>query len=324
MVRPVWTLHDESMTETKAVVPRILWSGVPVAVRAGVEERLGARVRSASTQPGGFSRGMASRLVLVDGRTVFAKAIPTQERFAHRYRVEAETAAQLPPQIAAPALRFTLETDGWLVLVFDDIAGRHPRFDQPAELTAVLAVIEDLGRTLTPNPLAGVPTLATEYRPKLSSWRAFAEDGPPGDMDGWARRNLDRLAILESRWEAAAMGETLLHTDLRADNMLLRPDGTVMVVDWSWPCVGAAWVDLVFLAPALTQHGVDPEPILASHPLTRDIDPAAITAMVCALAGYWTRESHRSPGAQSPALRRHRIEAGRAAIVWLQRRVGWR
>ncbi|MEV3961587.1 phosphotransferase [Nocardia sp. NPDC050193] len=267
---------------------------------------------------------MASRLVLVDGRTVFAKALPTEERFVHRYRVEADTTTQLPPQIPTPPLQFTLETAGWRVLVFDDIAGRHPCFDQPAELTAVLAVIEDLARTLTPNPLAGAPTLAAEYRPKLSGWRAIAEEGPPDDMDGWARRNLDRLAVLETRWEAAAVGETLLHTDLRADNMLLRPDGTVMVVDWSWPCVGAAWVDLVFLAPTLTQHGVDPEPILASHPVTRDIDRAAITAVVCALAGYWTRESHRPAGSQSPALHRHRIEASCATIAWLRRRVGWR
>ncbi|MEV3965232.1 phosphotransferase [Nocardia sp. NPDC050193] len=38
---------------------------------------------------------------------------------------------------------------------------------------------------------------------------------------------------------------SLLHTDLRAGNMLLRPDGMVIVVDWSWPCVSAFWVDLV-------------------------------------------------------------------------------
>ncbi len=82
-------------------------------------------------------------------------------------------------------------------------------------------------------------------------------------------------------------------------------------------------MDLVFLAPAVTQHGVDPEPVLASHPLTRDLDPAAITAVVCVLAGYWTRESNRPAGSQLTALHRHRIEAGRAAIAWLRRRVGW-
>lgn len=323
-MRPVCTLHDDLMIEIEAPVPRIRWSGVPVAVRAEIEERLGARVRSASTQPGGFSRGMASRLVLVDGRTVFAKAIPTEERFAHRYRVEAATAAFLPPQVPAPALQFTLETGGWLVMVFEDIAGRHPRLDRRAELSAVLAVLENLARTLTPSPLSVVPSLSAEYGSKLSGWRALAADGPSGDMDEWVRRNLDRLVALESQWDPAAVGSSLLHTDLRADNMLLRPDGTVVVVDWSWPCVGASWVDLLFLAPALVLKGVDPEPIVASHSLTRDVDPDAITAVVCALAGYWIRESRRSGNSQSPALRRHRVESGRATIAWLQWRVRWK
>ncbi|MFD0360269.1 phosphotransferase [Nocardia sp. GCM10030253] len=53
------------------------------------------------------------------------------------------------------------------------------------------------------------------------------------DLDEWSLRHLDRLAELESTWWTAAAGETLLHTDLRPDNMLLGSDGTVVVVDWA-------------------------------------------------------------------------------------------
>ncbi|MGY2031355.1 hypothetical protein [Nocardia gipuzkoensis] len=81
---------------------------------------------------------MASRLALADGRTVFAKAIPTRDSFADRY-----TTSQLPAGIPTPAVWFTLAVDGWRVLVFDDLTGRHPRFEQPAELAAVLAVVGD-------------------------------------------------------------------------------------------------------------------------------------------------------------------------------------
>ncbi|MFF0452952.1 hypothetical protein [Nocardia africana] len=59
----------------------------------------------------------------------------------------------------------------------------------------------------------------------------------------------------------------------------MRSVGTVMVVDWSWPCMGAG-VDLVFLAD-LARHEVNPEPILGSHALTRDVAPDAISAVVC-------------------------------------------
>ncbi|MBF6216243.1 MULTISPECIES: phosphotransferase [Nocardia] len=312
------------MTEIEIPVSRIAWSELPISVRGEIESRLGAGVRSGSTQPGGFSRGMASRLAMVDGRTVFAKAIPIRDRFAHRYRIEGDTATQLPAEIPAPAVRFMLEIDGWRVLVFDDVTGRHPRFDQPTELAAVLAVVEDMARMLTPNPLPDVPTLADDLGSDLSGWRKLAGGELAGNLDEWSARNVDRLAVLESGWERATVGQTLLHTDLRADNMLVRPDGTVMIVDWSWPSVGAAWVDLVFLATAFALHGVDPEPILGSHALTRGVDPDAISALVCALAGYWIRESRRPGGSQSVALRRHRAESGRATVAWLQRRVGWK
>ena len=54
---------------------RLAWTALPARVREGIEERLGARVVSAETQPGGFSPGLAARLGLDGGGTVFAKAV---------------------------------------------------------------------------------------------------------------------------------------------------------------------------------------------------------------------------------------------------------
>ncbi|MFQ6398988.1 hypothetical protein ACLMAJ_36820 [Nocardia sp. KC 131] len=109
----------------------------------------------------------------------------------------------------------------------------------------------------------------------------------------------------------------------RQRNMLLRPDGTVVVVDWAWPCRGAAWVDLVSLAPSIAASGIDPDPILATHPTTRDTDPAAISAFVCALTGYWTRKSRRPAPPRSPKLRRYQAHAAYVSTEWLSRRLGW-
>ena len=36
-------------------------------------------------------------------------------------------------------------------------------------------------------------------------------------------------------------------SDIRADNLLLTPDGTVRIVDWPWACVGPAWLDAALL-----------------------------------------------------------------------------
>src|SRR5437773_9328388 len=79
---------------------RIPWEAAPESVRAAVEAGLGARVDEAVTQPGGFSPGVAARLRLEDGRTVFVKAVgsepnPDSPGF---HRIEAHVAAVLPPE----------------------------------------------------------------------------------------------------------------------------------------------------------------------------------------------------------------------------------
>ncbi len=60
----------------------------------------------------------------------------------------------------------------------------------------------------------------------------------PARLDRWSARHLDRLAELEEEAPAAAAGDTLLHLDLRADNLLLTPD-RVVVVDCPHARVGA-------------------------------------------------------------------------------------
>lgn len=157
-----FALHDCLMIEIEVPVSRIAWNKLPAPVRGGIENRLGTGVRSGSTQLGAFNCGMASRSPLADGRTAFAKAIPTGDSFADRYRIKRDIVSQLPAGIPTPAVWFTQAVDGWRVLVFDDLTDRHPHFEQPAELAAVLAVVGDLSRILIPSPLPQVPTLAVE------------------------------------------------------------------------------------------------------------------------------------------------------------------
>jgi len=52
-----------------------------------------------------------------------------------------------------------------------------------------------------------------------------------------------------------ATGVTLAHCDVRADNLLVRPDGSVVVVDRPYGCIGPAWLDTVLLAMNVPVHG---------------------------------------------------------------------
>ncbi|MBF6335971.1 hypothetical protein IU450_08735 [Nocardia abscessus] len=115
----------------------------------------------------------------------------------------------------------------------------------------------------------------------------------------------------------------MLHTDLRPDNMVRRADGAVLAVDWAWACRGAAWIDLIAFAPSIAAAGVDPDPIIATHPVARDVDPAAIDAFVCALAGYWAVACRKPAPPRSPHLRRHQSEFAQLAKEWLACRLGW-
>src|SRR5439155_22784178 len=110
---------------------------------------------------------------------------------------------------------------------------------------------------------------------------------PPG-LDDWSLRHLDPLVELEATAPAAVEGSTLLHLDIRADNLLLTPE-RVYVVDWPHACVGAPWVDPVCFAPSVPmQGGPVPGDLLRRHPAARAAEPGAITAAVVAVAGFFT------------------------------------
>lgn len=311
------------MAVNEGVTNRVEWRELPPSVREGIEQRLGLRVISATNQIGGFSHGLAARLRLEDGTVAFVKAVNVDDGLVERYRTEAATAAGLSQLVATPEVRFTVEMAGWFAVAFDFVEGHHPRLDQQDELNSVLAMLDELADKMTPSPLVEVPAIGDVYGSKLTCWRQFAGHGAPADMDVWALRNLDRLAELESTWSECAIGNTLLHTDLRPDNMLIRGDGSTVIVDWAWPCRGAAWIDLASLVPAIAGSGADPDPILASHRLTRDIDPAAVNAFVCGLAGYWAYNSRQPAPQRAPNLRRYQARSARISQEWLSRRLSW-
>ena len=119
-------------------------------------------------------------------------------------------------------------------------------------------------------------------------------------------------------------GNTLLHFDMRADNILLTPE-KVWFVDWPQACTGAAWVDVVFFAPSVTmQGGPPPEEVIASHPSVHSADPTAVTAVIAALAGYFTQRALQPPPPGLPTLRPFQAAHGRVARRWLAERTGWK
>ncbi|MFP5320809.1 MAG: phosphotransferase [Acidimicrobiia bacterium] len=301
---------------------RLRWDDVDPDVRAALEAALGAAVVEARSEAGGFSPGLAARCRLADGRRVFVKAVsPEQNPTACRiHRREAEVAAQLPARVPAPRLLHVHDDGRWVALVFDEVAGRQPA--EPwrwEDLDVVVPALRRFADEATPTPVPGLQTVAERYGAALDGWRRLAAgDGDPSPYGADVVALVDRLAELEAPWAEVAAGETLLHTDLRADNLLLTDDGDVVLVDWPWACNGAAFVDLVFLLPSVgLGQGPTPAAVVERYGLFADVDPGALRSLVAALAGFFVRQSLDPAPPGLPTLRPFQRAQAEVALGWL-------
>jgi len=321
------------MSAPPAEGARISWQDMPESARSAIERVCGAPVTEARTQPGGFSPGVAARVRCADGARWFVKAASAELNpdTPRLHRQEARVLAGLEPLIVfgrlpVPRLRGTAEHGPWFALVVQDVVGRQPVVPwRDRELDLVLAALDRLAVALTPLPVAlleVVPDITGPLGADFTGWRSLART--PGDdrLDPWSRSQLAELAALEATWEAHAAGDTLLHADIRADNLLLTGNagasGRVMVVDWPHACRGAAFVDQVFFAPSVAmQGGPGPAELLARSSVGREVRRKSLAAVVCALAGYFTERSLRPPPPGLPTLRQFQAAQGEVARRWL-------
>ncbi|MFD8691185.1 aminoglycoside phosphotransferase family protein [Streptomyces sp. NPDC059651] len=316
------------MTETAppAEGVRHQWADLPPTVRSAVEEILGAPVTEARSQSGGFSPGVAARVRTADGRRAFVKAVSAAANpgSPDLHRAEARNTAALPSHAPVPRLLGSYDDGTCVALVLEDIDGRQPRVPwEPAELDRVLGAVAALSRTLTPAPI-DAPPVARREASMFTGWRALHAAGDTARLDPWAARHLGTLAELESGWAAAATGDSLVHADLRADNILLTED-RVVFVDWPHAMRAAPWFELLAMLPCVAaQGGPDPEALFTAHPLGRDADPAGVTAVLAALAGYFVSHSLRPDPPGLPTVRAFQAAQGAAALDWLRRRTGLR
>lgn len=285
----------------------------------------------------GFSPGVAARLRASDGSGVFVKAIgpePNPES-PSLHRREIAVASRLPAEAPAPKLLWWLDEGegvgegdgGWVVLAFEELSGASPTTPWRSDtLERVLVALAALESTLTPNPLplGTVPTARDAFATWIGGWHLLARGGTnERPLDEWSLRHLAALSALEAQASAGADGDTLLHCDLRADNMVFDGD-RVSFVDWPHAHVGAGWIDAVLMAPSVAmQGGPPPEAFLSKLPSYRAAPPEAVTSVLAAVAGFLTYSSLQSAPPGLPTVRAFQAAQGVEARRWLAERLAW-
>ena len=299
---------------------RIGWLDVPDEVRAAVEVVLGAPVVEATSQVGGFSPGTADRVRSADGRRAFVKAVGLAQNpdSPGMHRREARITAALPAHAPAPRLLGVHDDGDWVALVLEDVEGRHPVTPwRPDEVFRVLATLERMAHTLTPTPVDDVPTAAGSLADDFEGWRNIASD-PPSDLDAWATERLDEFVVWTDRGLSALTGDTLVHLDVRADNLLMGTDGRVTVVDWPWACTGPAWLDRLLLLLNVRLYGGDTHDMIRRCAAETGANPDDLVAVLIGLAGFFLDTARRPPPPGIPTVRAFQRAQGDAVLAWVR------
>jgi len=296
---------------------RLEWPLLPPMLRSMIERRIGSPVVTADSAGAGYTPGFASVLTCRDGTRHFVKAASkkAQRPFADSYREEVRKLDALPTGLPVPRLLWNHEDDLWVVLELEYVEGANPaRPWSRTDLDTCLDSLQVLAERLTPPPMR-LQTFAEEFADCLRAWDHVRRVSP--DLP-----HLEEAAALASGLAEATAGQTLVHTDARDDNFLLA-GGHALLCDWNWPVVGAAWVDTVLLLISAHGDGLDADAILASRPLTRDVDPDSINTLLALIAGFFLERRDQPVPNSSPYLRVHQSWYAEATWSWLTARRGW-
>jgi hypothetical protein len=300
---------------------RLEWPFLPANLRAFIERKCGSPVATATSQTTGFTPGFASVLVCEDGSRHFVKAasVKAQRMFADSYREEARKLAALPTGVPAPRLLWHLDDD-WVVLGIEHVAARAPhRPWRAGDLDALLDALEVAADVLTPAPAGlALDTAEADFAPLLDGWESIHRTRT--DLDP---AHLAEAEALARRYAEVVGGDTLVHTDVRSDNVLIDADGRALLCDWNWPVRGAAWFDSFAALIGPRGEGIDVDAVIAERRLLRDLGAETLDINLALYVGYFLAQCELPVPPTSPHIRDHQRWQGEVCWDWLSERRGW-
>lgn len=254
----------------------------------------------------GYTQNRRMLVRLADGRTVFAKQA-TDAPTAEWLRAEHEVYRHLRGAFMAEMLGW-YDDGTYPVLVLEDLTdSQWPPPWRPQLVEAVRSVLSEVAAHPVP---AGLRPLR-EYGYMNSGWDDVVENPDRLLRLGLcSARWLDKVlpVLLEAADPALLDGSSLLHLDVRSDNLCF-PRGRTVLFDWNHAVVGNPDFDVAFWLPGLAMEGGPPPDSVT------DLAPG----LVSLVAGFFAGRAGLPVIPQAPlvrALERRQLEV---ALPWAAR-----
>ncbi len=308
------------------------YAEIPAFVRDWVVATLGEPVIATEEQSGGMSPGCATRLITESGRRAFVKAVgadlnPDTPTLFRRELAVLTVIGKHP--LWAP-LRGHLDRDGWVALLLDDVAGRHPDPSTYADRKVIETATDRLVDELAARTPADPSDLrehgrVVEFSRLMERWAAafghLADTEAAGAIELPEAIRADPAAW-EKRVRCLGRGQPrqLCHWDIRSDNLLLKPTGTLVFVDWGMACLGPSWADpLLARLEWVAQPTFDDSCAQSQHLASRHAD---ITALLAGLGTFLAWRAATAVDVNLPTLNAFRTRVAQHCFAGFNRRLG--
>jgi hypothetical protein len=279
------------------------------AVGPGLSKRIerlaGKSITRTEAVQGGYTPATRLRVFFTDGSTLFAKigTTPlTAEFLRHEKPVyESLTGSFIPRFIG-------WDDDGrHPILLIEDLSDAH--WPPPWLDSQIRQIVDTLPAVWNSSP-PDLPKL-TDLTYVFDGWHQISDDPEPFlslqlATETWLKSALPTLLEVDGR--EIVDGRSLLHLDLRSDNVCID-SGRVILIDWNLACIGNARFDLGAWLPSLEAEG---------GPLPESIMPDSgdIAALV---SGFFASRAGLPMIPDAPHVRQIQLVQLKTALPWVVR-----
>jgi hypothetical protein len=218
--------------------------------------------------------------------------------------------------------------------MYESLAGRHfvPELVGWVDVDLPILILEDLSREVWPPPWD-----RSQINSVLSALAEVAQSRYPDDLpklidreqsdEGWNQVLLDPTAFLSlglchadwleregpelQRASSAAplAGNSLVHCDVRSDNLCLR-DGAAVLFDWNLASIGNPQFDIAFWLPSLASEGSS---------LPEEVMPDCPPELAAYVAGFFASRAGLPIVPHAPLVRSVQLRQLKTALPWATR-----